>query len=191
MQGDVTRLLSAIPGGDDETREALLARVYGELRRLARSHMRRERGDHTLGATGLVHEAWIRLQSSSKEVFSSRAHFFGAASQAMRRVLVDYARARASRKRQGQRVTLTSIDGPAAHTPPLEEVLDVDAALAGLTGVSDRLVQVVECRYFAGLTIVETAEALNVSHATVSEDWRFARAWLRRALSEPRRKKVA
>jgi RNA polymerase sigma factor (TIGR02999 family) len=136
-----------------------------------------------LSPTALVHESWLRLVGPNGQTFENRAHFFGAASQAMRRVLVDHARAWSARKRRGERVVLTSSSGVKAVTVPLDEVLAVDTALRDLAAVNPRLVRVVDCRYFAGLTIQETAEALGVSHATVSEDWRFARAWLRRALS--------
>ena len=158
---------------------------------MARGHLRRERRDHTLGATGLVHEAWLRLRSPHGQNFENRAHFFGAASQAMRRVLVDHARGRSALKRKSERVGLTSAGEIAGVAPPPHELLAVDAALRELSAINSRVVRVVECRYFAGLTIPETAEALGVSHATVSEDWRFARAWLRRALSTELQESVA
>jgi RNA polymerase sigma factor (TIGR02999 family) len=178
----MTQLLSAAERGGRDALDALLAAVYDELRRLARSHLRRERREHTLGGTGLVHEAWLKLIHQRDHSWKNRAHFFGAASQAMRRVLVDHARGRTTRKRHGERVSLTAITESSGAQSPIDEVLAVDAALKGLAAVSGRLVRVVECRYFGGLTITETADALGVSHATVSEDWRFARAWLHRAL---------
>ena len=180
---ELTRILSRLPDGGREARDALLALAYHELRRVARSHLRRERSGHTLSATGLVHEAWLRLAGHRDQSFENRAHFFGAASKAMRRVLIDHARGRKARKRLGEHVELTAAFQLASEAPPCDELLSVDAALAGLSAVNERLVRVVECRYFAGLTIPETADALGVSHATVSEDWRFARAWLHRALS--------
>jgi RNA polymerase sigma factor (TIGR02999 family) len=179
---DVTRLLALLRAGHRESFDALLAAIYHDLRQMARSHLRRERRDHTLSATALVHEAWLRLAGAQGQDFENRAHFFGAASQAMRRVLVDHARGRSTLKRKVERVSLTAAGEPGV-TPALHDVLAVDAALEGLAKVNERLVRVVECRYFAGLTIPETAEALGVSHATVSDDWRFARAWLRRALA--------
>jgi RNA polymerase sigma-70 factor, ECF subfamily len=182
-EANVTQMLGRLRAGDREAFDALLAAMYHELRRLARGHLRRERRDHTLSATGLVHEAWLRLVSPHGQDFENRAHFFGAASQAMRRVLVDHARGRTSLKRKSDRVGLTAAGNVAGVTPPVHELLAVDAALRDLSRINPRLVRVVECRYFAGLTIPETAEALGVSHATISEDWRFARAWLRRALS--------
>lgn len=165
--------------------DRVLETAYDELRRLARSHLRRERSDHTLSATGLVHEAWLRLGESRERSFESRAHFFGAASRAMRRILIDYARARAADKRHGgERVGLTAVDDMLGATPSYHDLLAIDKVLDDLSSRNPRIVRVVECRYFAGLTIPETAEALGISHATVSEDWRFARAWLHRALSQ-------
>jgi RNA polymerase sigma factor (TIGR02999 family) len=171
--------------------DTLLAAAYNELRRLARSHLRRERDGHTLSATGLVHEAWMRLVSPGAQTFENHAHFFGAASRAMRRVLVDHARGWSALKRRVDRVALTSADDLPAESVPLHDLVMVDAALEDLAAISPRLVRVVECRYFAGLTIPETADALGVSHTTVSEDWRFARAWLRRALSTGNPERIA
>ena len=181
---DVTRLLERVGDGDAAARSALIEAVYGELQGLARGHLRRERSDHTLSATALVHEAWLKLADQRSQNWQNRAHFFGAASNAMRRILVDHARARDAAKRSGERVSLTSVEGDLHETPSFDEVLVIDTALDELAQVNDRIVRVVECRYFAGLTIPETAEVLGVSHTTVSEDWRFARAWLHRALSE-------
>jgi len=180
---DVTRLLERVGGGDRTALDALIEAVYGELRHLASAHLRKERSGHTLSATALVHEAWVRL-ADQQQPWQGRAHFFGAASQAMRRILIDYARGRAAGKRKGERVSLTIAEGELKMTPSFDELLAIDAALTELSQVNDRLVRVVECRYFGGLTIPETAEALGVSHTTVSEDWRFARAWLHRALSD-------
>ena len=178
---DVTRLLERVSGGDRAAVDALIEAVYGELRHLASSHLRRERSGHTLSATALVHEAWVRL-ADQQQPWQGRAHFFGAASQAMRRILIDYARAKTAGKRKGERVSLTAVERELTTTPSFEELLAIDKALVELGQVNDRIVRVVECRYFGGLTIPETAEALGVSHTTVSEDWRFARAWLHRAL---------
>ena len=158
--------------------------VYDELRRLAGAHLRRERSDHTLSATALVHEAWLKLAGHQQE-WQNRSHFFGAASHAMRRILVDYARARSADKRRGERVNLTAVEDELNATPSFDDLLAIDTALDDLARVNERVVRVVECRYFGGLTIPETAEALGVSHTTVSEDWRFARAWLHRALIGP------
>jgi RNA polymerase sigma factor (TIGR02999 family) len=180
---DVTQLLERVSGGDRAAADALIEAVYGELRHLANSHLRRERSGHTLSATALVHEAWVRLADQQKP-WQGRAHFFGAASRAMRRILIDYARARTAGKRKGEHVSITTAEAELQMTPSFEELIAIDTALDELSQVNDRVVRVVECRYFGGLTIPETAEALGVSHATVSEDWRFARAWLHRALGE-------
>lgn len=180
---DVTQLLERVSGGDRAAVDALIEAVYGELRHLANAHLRRERSGHTLSATALVHEAWVRLADQQRP-WQGRAHFFGAASRAMRRILIDYARARTAGKRKGERVSITAAEGELHVTPAFEELLAVDAALDGLSHVNERAARVMECRYFGGLTIEETAEALGISHATVSEDARFARAWLFRAMGE-------
>ena len=181
--GDVTRLLARAESGDRAALDALIEAVYGELRRLAAGHLRRERSGHTLSATALVHEAWLKLADHRDQRWQSRAHFFGAASHAMRRILVDHARVRGAGKRRGDRVSLTAVEEELSSTPSFHELITIDTALDDLSRVNARLVRVVECRYFGGLTIPETAETLGVSHTTVSEDWRFARAWLHRALS--------
>jgi RNA polymerase sigma factor (TIGR02999 family) len=185
VRADVTRLLERVSGGDRAAADALIEAVYGELRRLAGSHLRRERSGHTLSATALVHEAWVKLVDQHRP-WQGRAHFFGAASHAMRRILIDYARARSAGKRKGERVSLTAVEEELTTDPTFDELLAIDTALGELSHVNDRLVRVVECRYFGGLTIPETAEALGVSHTTVSEDWRFARAFLHRALGDSR-----
>jgi RNA polymerase sigma factor (TIGR02999 family) len=179
---EIAQLLTHWGGQDREAMDVLLATVYDQLRRLARHHLRNERGTHTLSATGLVHEAWMKLANERDHNWKNRAHFFGAASQAMRRLLVDHARGRAALKRGGDQVTLTAVEDVVQVSSSIDELLAIDHALEGLSAINARLVRVVECRYFGGLTIPETAEALGVSHTTVSDDWRFARAWLRRAL---------
>ena len=181
-RADVTRLLTRARGGDRAAVDALIEAVYGELRRLAGAQLRRERSGHTLSATALVHEAWLKL-ADQQQPWQGRAHFFGAAAHAMRRILIDHARARHAGKRQGERVSLTAVEAELSAAPSFHELLVIDTALEELSQVNGRVVRVVECRYFGGLTIPETAEALGVSHTTVSEDWRFARAWLHRALT--------
>ena len=180
---EVTRLLLDLEAGNRSVFDALLGRVYEELRQLAQAQLRRERADHTLNATGLVHEAYLRLVDQRAMTWRNRAHFFGAASNAMRRILVDHARSKSAKKRSGQRVRLTHMgEAEHAHETSLETVIAIDQALQRLGAINERLVKVVEARYFAGLTIKETAEALGISHATVSDDWRLARAWLQREL---------
>ena len=181
---EVTRLLSELEAGNREVFDVLLARVYDELRRMAHAQLRNERDDHTLNATGLVHEAYLKLIGQKQMNWKNRAHFFGAAANAMRRILVDYARAKSTNKRKGQKVSLTHVGpGEQPQETSLETLIAIDDALERLGQFNERLVRVVEARYFAGLTIKETAEVIGVSHATVSEDWRLARAWLQRELS--------
>lgn len=182
---DLTQLLQNLGTGDRSGFNALLGRIYDELRILANAQLRNERPDHTLEPTDLVHEAYLRLVNHRAMNWQNRAHFFGAAAQAMRRILVDHARAKNAQKRKGEHVTLSGLgaeEGPAETS--LDQLLAIDQALEQLGQLDERLVRVVEARFFAGLTIRETAEALGISHATVSEDWRVARAWLKRALSE-------
>lgn len=177
---DVTRLLEEVELGRREAFDRLLAVVYPSLKEMAHAKLRNERTGLTMNATGLVHEAYLRLVRYQDVQWKGRAHFYGAAAQTMRRILVDQARLRAAAKRSGERVELTESfpeDGVS-----LDQVLEIDDALSRLAEERPRWVKVVECRYFAGLTLEETAEALEVSHATVSNDWRMARAWLQREL---------
>jgi RNA polymerase sigma factor (TIGR02999 family) len=179
---DLTRLLSEASSGDADALDQLFPLVYGELRQLAAAQLRRERPDHTLGATALVHEAYLRLLGGVDR-FDNRAHFFGIAARAMRRILVEHARRRSARKRSSQfQVTLdTAIEQAAAA--PSDEVLAVDESLSRLAARDARAAQVVECRYFAGFSIEETADALGISPATVKREWTMARAWLFRDLA--------
>ena len=167
-------------GGKREVFDQLLVKVYDELRVLAKAKLRSERADHTLNTTGLVHEAYLRLVDYQKMSWQNRAHFFGAAARAMRNILVDHARSKSRLKRKGRKVGLT--EAGAFAEVSLERLLELDDALERLGKLSERFVRVVECRYFAGLTVEETAEALGVSHTTVSKDWHLARAWLQREL---------
>ena len=179
----VTQLLADLREGRRDAFDRLLAEVYDELQVLARAQLRNERADHTLNTTALVHEAYLKLVDQRQMDWQNRAHFFGTAARAMRRLLVDYARAKSRQKRKGEHVSLTQAHGAeGTHDASLEELIEIDTALSKLAELNERYARVVECRYFAGLTIQETAEALGVSHATVSEDWRFARAWLQREL---------
>lgn len=179
---EVTRILGQMAGGDPAAMERLLPLVYEELRELARREMRRERDGHTLGATAVVHEAYLRLAELDQISWEGRAHFFGAAAMAMRRVLISYARSRNAQKR-GSGVVPVPIDDVvlAARERP-EELLALDEALTRLEEISPRQARVVECRFFAGMNIDETAEVLGISNATVRRDWALARAWLNREL---------
>jgi RNA polymerase sigma factor (TIGR02999 family) len=180
--GVVTELLRAWGDGDDRALQQLTPLVEDELRRLARAYMAHERRDHTLQATALVNEAFIRMTGARDVRWKDRAHFIGMSARLMRRVLVDHARSRGYRKRGGsvRRVTLT--DGLATTPGPDVDVLELDRALEGLAAVDARRSRVVELRYFGGLTVDETASLLDVSTDTVKRDWRLAKLWLLRAL---------
>jgi RNA polymerase sigma factor (TIGR02999 family) len=178
----VTQLLRAWTGGSDQALEALLPLVEGELRRLALGYLARERKDHTLQTTALVNEAFVRLVDARSIPWQDRAHFLGIAARLMRRVLVDHARTRGYRKRGGdlQRV---SLDEAMVVSRDLDvNLLALDRALDRLAEADPRKVRVIEMRFFGGLTVEETAEALQVSTDTVKRDWRLAKLWLLRDL---------
>jgi RNA polymerase sigma factor (TIGR02999 family) len=182
---DITRLLARWADGDGRAFESLMPVVYDELRRLAAHYLRHERGDHTLQPTALVHEAYIRLAGSRDVRLRNRSHFYGAAAQVMRRVLVDHARRRGRLKRGGPRCEMVSFEE--AVDSPLDATMDfvaLDEALAALERIAPDRARVVELRYFGGLSVDETAEYLGVAPATVKRHWAFARAWLFRYLSE-------
>ena len=180
---DVTGLLLAWSGGDATAGEQLLAAIYDELHRQAARAMRREGDAHTLQATAVVHEAYLRLVDQRRVEWRSRAHFFGVAAQMMRRVLVDHARARLADKRGGalQRVTLGHASAGSETDADLD-VLALHDALERLAALDPDQARLVELRYFGGLGIEDTAEALGVSPATMKREWAVARAWLRREL---------
>lgn len=201
--GRITRLLAAWSGGDAQALDELMPLVYGELRRLAQSHLRRERPGHTLQRTVLVHEAFLRLVDQKDVQWQGRAHFLGLASKLMRRILVDHARARLAAKR-GDGAHHVSFDD-AIGTPVPEGDGDIDAdpaallvaagqpgidlvalddALSRLEAMDPQQGKVVELRFFGGLTLEETAQALGISPATVKRDWAVARAWLHRELGD-------
>lgn len=178
----MTQLLRAWTGGSDQALEALLPLVEAELRRLARGYLARERKDHTLQTTALVNEAFLRLVDARSIAWEDRAHFLGIAARLMRRVLVDYARTRGYQKRGGdlQRV---SLDEAMVVSPDLDfNLLALDRALDKLGEADPRKARVIEMRFFGGLTVEETAEALQVSADTVKRDWRLAKLWLLREL---------
>lgn len=184
----VTQLLAAWGAGDREALDALLPAVYAELRRQAQRALRREAAGHTLQPTALVHEAYLRLVSQQPVRLESRAQFFGIAARCMRQVLVDAARTRQAAKRGGgaQAVTLSAVDaagaGASAGADDDVDVLALEEALERLAAMDPEQARLVELRYFAGLTLDETAAALGVSTATVSREWAVARRWLRREL---------
>jgi RNA polymerase sigma factor (TIGR02999 family) len=188
---EVTRILSAIEEGDPHAAEQLLPLVYDELRKLAAQRLAEEKPGQTLQATALVHEAYLRLVSDQTNApaakdWSSRGHFFAAAAEAMRRILVDNARRKHSQKRGGdgapaQRARL-DLDQLAATSECLDEVLDIDAALAGLAKADPQAAELVKLRYFAGLSVPQAAAALGVSPRSANFLWAYARAWLLRFL---------
>lgn len=189
----ITELLRA-QGEGARSADELMGLVYDELRRLAQGYLLRERAGHTLDATALVHEAYEKLVDQRSVEWSGRSHFFAVGAQAMRRLLVDHARGRKREKRGGDRdrVTLDAsrLDpgggDPAQGSPDIafDELIELDDALAQLAELDPRAARVVELRYFAGLTVPEVAESLDVSISTVEGDWRHARSWLRRTLSQ-------
>jgi RNA polymerase sigma factor (TIGR02999 family) len=179
---DVTTLLHAWVGGDVGAREQLVPLVYQDLRRRAAAYLRRERRDHTLQPTALVHEAYLRLINQDRAVWQNRAQFFGVASQIMRRILVDHARRARMQKRSGRWAKVTLDEYIAAMPPPGVDVLDLDDALTRLAEFDPRKSRIAELRFFAGLSLEETGHVLGISVATVERDWQAARAWLYAAL---------
>jgi RNA polymerase sigma-70 factor (ECF subfamily) len=183
QQEAVTELLLNWREGERGALDQLIPIVYSELRRLARAHMRRERPGHTLQTSALINEAYMRL-IGGKITWQNRAHFFGVASRLMRQILVDYARKRSATKRGGSDQLQVSLEDIAVSAESdAVELISLDNALRNLAAMDQRMSQVVELRYFGGLTIAETAEVLEVSHATVEEDWKVARAWLRKEMT--------
>ena len=182
-KGEVTELLLLWKEGSEDAREQLIALVYGELRKLAARSLRSERSDHTLQPTALVHEAYQRLVDQRSITWQSRAHFFAVAASLMRRILVDHARKRNALRRGGA-VEKISLDGSEAGPSQEQDlgVLAVDEALTELSSFDPMQAQIVELRFFGGLTEAETAKALGSSRATVQREWTVARAWLRRRL---------
>lgn len=184
-QGNLTQLLRDASSGDADALEALIPIVYQQLHRLARNQMRRERAGHTLNTTGLVHEAFLRLSRQNNSEWLNRDQFLAVASLTMRRVLVDWARGKARHKRRGEITPFADDILPKSSTGlDPEQILSIDQALDRLASVSPRVGRVVECRYFSGLTVDETAAALRVSAATVKREWRFAKTWLKRELTD-------
>jgi RNA polymerase sigma factor (TIGR02999 family) len=181
-QPHITQLLVDWSKGDQEALDQLIPLVYAELRQLARSYLRRERPDHTLQATALVHEAYLRLIEQHSVTWQNRAHFFGIAAQMMRRILVNHALARKAGKRGGlaEKLSLDEVVEPGSERDV--DLIFLDEALKELEALSPQQGRIVELRYFGGLSIEETAEVLNVSPATIKREWSTARLWLRRRM---------
>lgn len=182
--GDLTQILAGANSGDPSASAELLPLAYDELRRLARSRMAEERGEHTLQATALVHEAYLRLVGDGGRGWDNRGHFFAAAAEAMRRILVEHARARQALKRGGDRARVELDDFPPIVLPfeNADDLLDLDAALEKLAALDPANAELVKLLYFAGLNLDEAAAVQGISRTTAYEHWQFARAWLRDAI---------
>ena len=181
--GGISRLLRAWGRGDLQARDDLVPVVYRELRRRAGAYLRRERPDHTLQPTALVHEAYMRLMGQDRVAWQNSAHFFAMAAQMMRRILVDHAREHQAAKRPGAAMKLVLDDRIGATQPRDCEWIELDQALVELTRIDHRQGQIVELRYFGGLSEQEVAAVLSISRATVTREWQAARAWLYRRIT--------
>jgi RNA polymerase sigma factor (TIGR02999 family) len=181
---DITQLLVAASQGEAGAIDDVFASVYPRLRQLARSQRRSWKGNDTLGTTVLIHEAYLKVASSGSARFQSRGHFFAVAAQAMRQVLINYAERKRTLKRGGGAAHVTLHDSDLVADQAMEELLTLNAALQRLEAMSPRQARVVECLFFAGYTVDETSEALDVSPATVKRDWSAARAWLYREMQQ-------
>jgi len=182
-RGDVTELLSKWSNGDEHALNHLMPILHKQLRMLAQSYFNNERSDHTLQATALVHEAYLRLIDQKRVSWQNRAHFFAVAARMMRRILVDHARKRhASKRAVNEKLPLEEALGAAAEVRP-ENLMALDDALSKLSEVNPRQAKLVELRFFSGLTIDETAHVLGIAPATVKREWVAAKAWLKKAMS--------
>ena len=182
QQHDITMLLGQLSGGNREVVDKLLPLVYDELKGLAHGQLRGERPDHTLNATALVHEAYLKLVDQERMSWQNRAHFFAIAAQSMRRILINYAESRRAQKRGGGQVVATFSDELMGRETRADELIELDEALKRLHELNERQSKVVEFRFFGGLSQEEIAEVLGVSVPTVKRDWRVAKAWLSREL---------
>ena len=180
---EVTALLRDWSDGDEEALQKLTPLLYRELHRLAHRYMRGERPDHTLQTTALINEAYLRLIDCKNVRWQNRAHFFGVSAQLMRRILVDFARARDNLKHGAGVRTLSLEEAPAVSPDPTREIVALDEALQSLAAFDSRKSRIVELRFFGGLSVEETAEVMNLSPRTVHRDWDLAKAWLHRELS--------
>jgi RNA polymerase sigma factor (TIGR02999 family) len=179
---EITQLLVAASEGEVDAMDDVFASVYPRLKQLARSQRRGWRGDDTLGTTVLIHEAYLKVASAGNARFQSRGHFFAVAAQAMRQVLINYAERKRTLKRGGGAAHVTLHDSDLVSDRAMDEILTLNAALKRLESMSERQARVVECLFFAGYTVEETSEALDISPATVKRDWSAARAWLYREI---------
>ena len=179
---EITRLLRACGSGDESALEQLTPLVYDELRRIARQYTRKERIGNSIQTTAIVHEAWLRL-NTTKANWQDRAHFFAVSAMMMRRILVDRARARVTEKRGGAAALLQLDEIPEVGSWRASELVALDDALTGMTKMDPRKAKVIELRFFGGLSVEETAEVLKISPQSVMRDWKLARAWLQRELA--------
>ena len=186
--GQITLLLTELCQGNREAADRLMPLIYSELRRMAGNYIQRERSGHTLQATALVNEVYIRLTGGEPVPWQSRAHFFGVAANAMRQVLLDYARRRNAGKRGGKDARKATIDPERLPgiSPKIENVLAVNAALERLDRIDPRQSRLIELRFFAGLSVEEAAEVMDVSAVTIKREWRSAKAWVHRELAGSR-----
>jgi RNA polymerase sigma-70 factor (ECF subfamily) len=184
QEPDITGILRELSAGRPGALDHLIPVVYAALHRMAHDQLRGEREGHTLSTTALVHEAYLKLVGLRDVTWQDRAHFFAVAARVMRRVLIDYARSRSRDKRGGGAVRVPLADAADVAIASVEDLMDLDEALARLEVINERQVRVVECRCVAGLSVEETAAALGTSAATVKRDWAFARAWLNRELGQ-------
>ena len=184
LRNEVTQVLLDWNSGDQGATERLIPLVYDELRALARRYLQRERSDHTLQATGLVHEAYLRLVDQDSMTWANRAHFFAVAAQIMRHLLVDHARSRQTAKRGGVREKLEFDEALAPAEEPTVDLLALDDALKELVAFDERKSRIVELRFFGGLTTEEIANVLAISPSTIQREWRIAKAWLRRKITD-------
>jgi RNA polymerase sigma factor (TIGR02999 family) len=181
---EITQLLQAFGDGDSQAIDHLVPKVYDALRGIAHNHLAHERPGHTLSTTALVHEAYLKLIDQREATWKNRAHFFAVASQAMRRILVDYARRRKAAKRGGDAAKVPLDDALVMADEQAEELVALDDALRELTTFDPRQATIVEYRFFGGLTIEQTAAVLDISPATVKREWTVAKAWLSHAMSQ-------
>ena len=179
---EVTQVLVDWNKGDQHAPDRLMPLVYEELRKLARNYLQRERSDHTLQATGLVHEAYLRLVDQTSMSWQNRAHFFAVAAQVMRRILVDYARSHRAEKRGGEREKIEFDEALAPSGEKAVDLIALDDALQDLVTFDPRQSRIVELRFFGGLTNEEIADVLGISARTIKREWRLAKAWLRREI---------
>lgn len=179
---DITRLLGAAQRGNPQAMDEVFVSVYPKLRAMAQSRRRGWRGNFTMNTTALIHEAYVKVAGQGGGDYQNRGHFFAVAAKAMRQVLINYAEKQSAKKRGGGAAQVTLYEKDAVHEEALDEILALEAALKKLEALSERQARVVECLFFAGLGVEETAEALEISPATVKRDWSAARAWLYREI---------